>query len=265
MAKATVLIVEDEAIIAADLAGKLEKLGYEIVGTETKGEEAVEAVYRLKPDVVLMDILLKGEMDGIEAAEEIGNRINAPAVIFMTSYSDDATLERAKLTQPYGYILKPFEERALAATIKMAIYKRQLDRQQYDQLEWLRVTLNSIGDAVISCNADGIVYFLNPVAEVLTGWRTDNALGCPIEEVFHLVSTKYHLPFENPVSRVVREGDRVPISSFLVTKEDLKIPVEGIAAPVLNIDGWIIGVVIVVHDVTKKRRTEEALLQTKYC
>jgi CheY-like chemotaxis protein len=173
MAKATVLIVEDEAIIAADLAGKLEKLGYEIVGTESRGAEAVEAVYRLKPDVVLMDILLKGGMDGIEAAEEMGNRINAPAVIFMTSYADDATLDRAKLTQPYGYILKPFEERALAATIKMAIYKRQLDRQQYDQLEWLRVTLNSIGDAVISCNADGIVYFLNP-------WQRRSPVGEPI-------------------------------------------------------------------------------------
>lgn len=263
MPKATVLIVEDEVIIAADLAGKLEKLGYEIVGTEAKGEEAVESVYRLKPDVVLMDILLKGEMDGIEAAEEMGNRINAPAVIFMTSYADDATLERAKLTQPYGYILKPFEERALSATIKMAIYKRQLDRQQYDQLEWLRVTLNSIGDAVISCNADGIIYFLNPVAEVLTGWRTDNALGCPIDEVFHLINEQYHLPSENPVSRVLREGDRVLISSVLVTREDLKIPVVGIAAPVLNIDGWIIGVVIVVHAVTEKRRAEEALLQAK--
>jgi PAS domain S-box-containing protein len=263
MSKTTVLIVEDEAIIAADLAGKLEKLGYEIVGTEAKGEEAVESVFRLKPDVVLMDILLKGEMDGIEAAEAIQYRINAPAVIYMTSYSDDATLERAKLTQPYGYILKPFEERALSATIKMAIYKRQLDRQQHDQLEWLRVTLNSIGDAVISCNADGIVYFLNPVAEVLTGWRTDNALGCPIEEVFRLINEQYHLPSENPVSRVLREGHRVRIFSVLVTKEDLKIPVEGIAAPVLNIDGWVIGVVIVFHDVTEKRRAEESLLQAK--
>ncbi|MFO7576706.1 MAG: response regulator [Pelovirga sp.] len=263
MSKATVLIVEDEAIIAADLAGKLEKLGYEIVGTEAKGEEAVASVYRLKPDVVLMDILLKGKMDGIEAAEAIRNRINAPAVIFMTSYSDDATLERAKLTQPYGYILKPFEERALSATIKMAIYKRQLDRQLHDELEWLRVTLNSIGDAVISCNAEGIVYFLNPVAETLTGWRTDNALGCPIEEVFHLINEQYHLPSETPVSRVIREGDRALISSILVTREDLKIPVEGIATPVRNIDGWIIGVVIVVHAVTEKRRAEEALLQAK--
>lgn len=252
MTKTTFLIVEDEEIVAADLAGKLEQLGYEVVGTEAKGEEAVKSASRLMPEVVLMDIRLKGAMDGIEAAEAIQCRHNAPVVIYMTAYSDDDTLERAKLTQPYGYILKPFHERELLATIKMAIYKRQLDRQQYDQLEWLRVTLNSISDAVISCNADGLIYFLNPVAEVLTGWCTDNAMGCPIEEVFHLINEQSHQPCENPVSLVLRDGHRTLNRTVLVNKEGLEIPIEGNAAPILNADGLVIGVVLVFNNVTKK-------------
>ncbi len=255
MTKNTVLIVEDETIVAADLALKLEQLGFEVVGTAAKGEEAVESAYRLKPEVVLMDIRLKGAMDGIEAAEAIQCRHNAPVVIYMTAYSDDATLERAKLTEPYGYILKPFEERELLAAIKMALYKRQRDQQQLDQLEWLRVTLNSIGDAVISCNAEGLVNFLNPVAEVLTGWRTDNALGSPIEEVFCLIKEQPHQPSENPVSRVLREGYRtLKIRTILVTMEGLEIPIEASAAAVLNTDGYVIGAVLVFRDVTDMNR-----------
>ncbi len=137
MNKTTVLIVEDEAIVAADLAGKLGQLGYEVVGTAASGEEAVEMACRLRPDVVLMDIRLRGSMDGIEAAEAIRGRHDVP-VIYLTAHSDAATLERAKLTGPFGYILKPFEERELSTTIEMALYKHQSDRQlrkSHDELE----------------------------------------------------------------------------------------------------------------------------------
>jgi len=128
MTKTTVLIVEDEAIVAADLASKLGQLGYEVIGTEARGEDAVESAYRLKPEVVLMDIRLKGAMDGIEAAEAILRRHNAP-VIYLTAHSDEATLVRAKLSQPFGYILKPFEERELSTTIEMALYKHKSEKE----------------------------------------------------------------------------------------------------------------------------------------
>src|SRR5512137_2466468 len=101
MSKTTVLIVEDEAIVAADLSGKLGQLGYQVVGTAAEGAEAVELACRLLPEVVLMDIRLKGPMDGIEAAEAIRSRIDLP-VIYLTSYSDSATLARAKLSEPFG-------------------------------------------------------------------------------------------------------------------------------------------------------------------
>jgi DNA-binding NarL/FixJ family response regulator len=122
MHRATVLVVEDEAIVAADLTGKLKQLGYEVVGTAATGEEAVELACTLRPDVVLMDIWLKGPMDGIEATETLHCQLDVP-VIYLTAHSDSATLDRAKITQPFGYILKPFEERELATNIEMALYK----------------------------------------------------------------------------------------------------------------------------------------------
>ena len=137
MSKTTILIVEDEVIVVADLAGKLRQLGYEIVGTAATGEEAIELASSLLPRVVLMDIQLKGSMDGIEAAEAIRRRVDVP-VIYLTAHSDSATLTRAKISEPFGYILKPFEERELATTIEMAIYKHQSDRQlrkAHDELE----------------------------------------------------------------------------------------------------------------------------------
>ncbi|NJC87104.1 MAG: response regulator [Desulfuromonas sp.] len=137
MTKATILIVEDEAIIAADLAGKLGRLGYEISGTTGYGEEAVSQARERRPDLILMDIRLAGAMDGVDAATIIRRELDLP-VIFLTAHSDQATLERAKLTGPFGYILKPFEERELATNIAMALYKHQAERklrQAHDELE----------------------------------------------------------------------------------------------------------------------------------
>lgn len=133
----TILIVENEAIVATDLAGKLRALGYEVAGIAAGGEEAVTLACRLRPHLVLMDIQLDGSMDGIEAAEAIRSRQDVP-VIYLTAHSDAATLARAKLTGPFGYILKPFEERELATQIELALYKHQADRQVREQRERLR-------------------------------------------------------------------------------------------------------------------------------
>ncbi len=146
MDKTTILIVEDEAIVATDLTGKLGQLGYEVVATAARGEEAVKLACSLKPQVVLMDIRLKGTMDGIEAAEAIRRRHCAP-VIYLTAHSDPVTLERAKLSGPFGFILKPFEERELSTTIEMALFKHQSD----SKLRASRIAaLNLMEDAVIA-------------------------------------------------------------------------------------------------------------------
>jgi PAS domain S-box-containing protein len=136
MNKTTILIVEDEAIVAADLAGKLRQLGYEVAGIAAKGEEAIVLADSLRPDLVLMDIQLEGHTDGIEAAEAISSQLDLP-IIYLTAHSDAGTLARAKLSGPFGFILKPFEERELATNIEMALYKHQADRQLREQRDQL--------------------------------------------------------------------------------------------------------------------------------
>lgn len=128
MAKIRILVVEDESIVSKDIQHSLERLGYEIAGAATTGEKAIELAKEETPDVVLMDIMLKGEMNGIEAANQIKNNLRVP-VIFLTAYADDATLGKAKITEPHGYILKPFKEVDLNTSIEMALYKHRKEEE----------------------------------------------------------------------------------------------------------------------------------------
>ncbi|HZL41699.1 MAG TPA: ATP-binding protein [Verrucomicrobiae bacterium] len=127
MSKPTILIVEDEEIVAADLGNKLRQLGYEVCGSARRGEDAVALARERRPDLVLMDIRLAGAMDGVEAAEMICHELGLP-VIYLTAHSDGPTLQRAKVTEPFGYILKPFETRELETHIEMALYKHKTER-----------------------------------------------------------------------------------------------------------------------------------------
>ena len=120
--KITVLIVEDETVISRDIQNKLQGLGYDAPLIVHSGEDAVEKAGELRPDLVMMDIVMDGGIDGIEAADQIRKNFNIP-VIYLTAYADEETLERAKITEPFGYIVKPFDERELRSTIEMALYK----------------------------------------------------------------------------------------------------------------------------------------------
>ncbi len=128
MAKTSVLVVEDESIVAKDIQNSLKKLGYTVPSVENSGEDAIEAAGQHRPDLILMDIMLKGEISGIEAAEQIKNRYQIP-VIFLTAYADESTLSKAKVTEPYGYIIKPFKEIDLHTSIEMALYKHGKEQE----------------------------------------------------------------------------------------------------------------------------------------
>ena len=119
-----ILIVEDEAVVSLDIARRLEKMGYEVLARVASGEEALELVQETPPDLVLMDINLQGKLDGIETATQLNQEYDLP-VIYLTAYAGESTLERAKKSKPYGYILKPFKERELCAAIEIAISRHQ--------------------------------------------------------------------------------------------------------------------------------------------
>ncbi|MCL1466826.1 hybrid sensor histidine kinase/response regulator [Argonema galeatum] len=134
MTNKKILIVEDEIIVAEDVAVRLKKLGYIVTDIVTTGEEAIERAEHTKPDLVLMDIVLEGDIDGVIAAEEIRNRFNIP-IVFLTAYADEKTLHRAKLTDPFGYILKPFHQKDLQANIEIAIHRHELENKMQQALE----------------------------------------------------------------------------------------------------------------------------------
>lgn len=265
MDKLTVLVVEDEAIVAQDLAEMLQQLGYTVVGIAATDEEAIALAAQTRPDLVLMDIRLQGSsMDGITAAETIRKRYDVP-VIYVTAHSDEATLKRARVSGPFGYILKPFEERDLATQIELALFKHRTDREVREQREWLRVTLKSIGDAVITTDTSGRVSFMNPMAEKLTGWTGEEAMGQPLASVFRVIDEQTGEPQEEHVGRVLRESLPEPIdkAAALMCKDGRIVPIQESAAPIWDAEGRLLGAVIVFHDVTEKRRAEEALRESE--
>ncbi len=257
-----ILIVEDEAIISADLASKLGKLGYTVCGSAASAEDALALVAMCQPELVLMDIHLRGEMDGIDAADRIRLEYGIP-VIYLTAHSDRATLDRAKLTEPFGYILKPFEQLELQTHIEMALYKHQAERKLRESEERWRVTIGSIGDAVIASDVAGRVTYMNPVAVALTGWDAAEAEGQPVSRVFNIINEFTRLPAEDLVARVLCENCIVELANHtaLVTKDGRDVPIEDSAAPITDKDGVVTGVIIIFHDVTEKRHAEEARAQ----
>ncbi len=167
-----ILIVEDEKIIALDLQRRLERFGYTVCGSASEGEEAIEKAEELRPSIILMDIMLSGPIDGIEAATRIKQRLGIP-VIFITAYADENTLERAKEAEPFGYILKPFKERELYTTIDIALYKHRIDRQLKNQERLFSAILHSVNDAIVAVDMDLRILFSNPNAAQTIGMEED--------------------------------------------------------------------------------------------
>lgn len=153
MKKVGILIVEDEAVVAASLGKRLEQLGYEIIGTVASGEEAIPLAERLQPALALVDIKLHGEMDGIAAATDIHFRIGIP-VVYLTAFSDQETLQRAKLTEPYGIIYKPFDISDLRGTIEMALYKHKLEKKLKESEARYRTVSELVSDTTYSVRID---------------------------------------------------------------------------------------------------------------
>ena len=260
MAKTQILIVEDEGIVAKDLHNTLISLGYGVSASVSSGEEAIKKAAEMNVDIVLMDIVLDGDMDGVEAAAQIRVRFDIP-VIYLTAYADDKTLQRAKITEPYGYILKPFQERELHTTIEIALYKHMMERRLKESEQWLATTLNSIGDAVMTTDSQGFVIFMNPVAEALTGWKEEDAAGKPLKWVFRIVNEETGREVEDPATKVLREGVIVGLANhtILIAKNGTRRAIDDSGAPILDKKGNIIGVVMVFRDITERQRMEEEL------
>jgi signal transduction histidine kinase len=156
------MIVEDESIVAMDIEIRLKRLGYVVVRRATSGAEALQQALLLRPDLILMDIRLQGGIDGIEAATRIRAHHNIP-IVYLTAYSDSETLRRAKITEPSGFLIKPFDERELHSVIEMALYKNSMEAKLRQQAKQLQTIINTIPEGIFLLAADGQIMLANPV------------------------------------------------------------------------------------------------------
>jgi PAS domain S-box-containing protein len=257
-----ILVVEDERIVAKDITSSLERLGYGVTGIASSGEEAIRMVESRPPDLILMDVVLKGEVDGIDAAEKIRGRYDVP-VIYLTAYADTTTLERAKGTFPYGYLLKPWQERELRTVIEIALHKHTLEQRLKESERWLSMTLASIGDAVVATNEQGTIVLMNHVAESITGWRRGDAVGRDAAQVVRIGRRAGNGEALHPLTRALQVGAAVSLASdfSLVARDGRVVDVGDSAAPIKDEKGNVKGAVLVFRDVTERKRADEAQAQ----
>lgn len=264
---ASILIVEDESIVALDLKLQLQDLGYSVAGVAGSAEEAVAAVRRHRPSLVLMDVRLQGVGDGIDAAERISRELPTP-LIFLTSHSDAETVQRAARTAPYGYLTKPYQLKELRAGIEVALTKARLERQLREADRWFASTLQCVADGVVLTDLQAHVRFMNPAAEVLTGWHHEDALGRNVEEVIRLRpesgggAHSIDAEAKTLVHAVIAEGRPRPVvhGQRLQGREGGERLVDKTAGPVSGDDGQRLGAVVVLRDASE-RLAHEALLR----
>ena len=252
-----ILVVEDEGLVAHDIESRLRKAGYQVVGIVGSGEEALESVDRIHPDLILMDIRLSGRLDGIETAALVQVRYGLP-IVYLTAHSDRETLERAKITGPFGYITKPIGHGSLTSAIEIALYKHETERELRQQRGWLRTILHTMSAGVIVTNNTGLIQYLNPVAEELTGWSAEHACNERIATVLKLYDPQTGSEFDDLLPATIVEGGRssFPPNLRLMRADGGSSLVEGETAWSTE-DGVAVGAVITIRDVTRREYEEQ--------
>ncbi len=249
MASRRIMVVEDEFIVSEGIRMALGNLGYQVCSTVTSGEKAVKKAGEDKPDLVLMDIVLKGEMDGIEAANRIRSQFNIP-VVYLTAYADEKLLERAKIAESFGYILKPFEERQLRIVIEIALYKHKMEKELKESEEKYRSMMESMIDAAYICSPEYRMGYMNPAMIKRTG---RDATGEHCYKVINELEEK--CPF--CVHDGVQRGKH--LTTEIVSPKDGRF-YHVSHSPIFHVDGSISKMTIY-RDITERKRMEEEILK----
>jgi len=268
----TILLVEDEPVTSIVEKNILEKHGYNVITADTGGKaiETVEATPSI--DLILMDINLGSGMDGATAAEKILKTHDLP-LIFLSSHTEREVIEKIEKITSYGYIVKTSGNTVLIASIKMAFRLFEAQMKNKEQAQMLResernlsMTLKSIGDAVIATDTEGRIVRMNTVAEQLTGWNMGEALGRPLDEVFHIINQHTRQRVENPVAKVLQTGKTHGLANdtVLVSRQGTEYVIaDSVAAIVDDKTGQTVGVVLVFRDVTEDHVVREALRESE--
>jgi PAS domain S-box-containing protein len=249
-----VLIVEDEPLIAMELEARLREMGYAVIDPVSNGEAALTTIEAWRPDLVLLDIRLQGDRDGVHVAQEIDRRFDIP-IIFVTAHADEATLRRAKATGPYGYLLKPFREQDLRVAIEVALYKHEMDKKLRESEARYRVLAESARDFIFVVDRDGVVRYVNAFSAQRLRLSQDEVIGKRIADLFppavaerKLASVLRVFDGKEPLQmegRSVLAGQDVWLSTTLV--------------PLMDGRGMVTAVFGIARDITELKQTEEAL------
>ncbi len=240
-----ILIVEDERITAEDLHDILTELGYTVTAIVSSGAEAIQQAERNPPDLALMDIRIKGDMDGTETARILNDRFDIP-VVYLTAHADRETLQRAKRAKPLGYIVKPFQESELQASVEIALHKHQQDKLARGRAQHLTDLLSAMILGVISVDQSEIVLIFNSSAEKLTGFEESEAVGGPVQKVFRLSDTRTGEAIDLPMAQVLGNMTMAEINDkWLISKDGTRNMVAGNISPLRGAKGAPIGAVIV--------------------
>ena len=257
-----ILVIEDEAIIARDIQKSLEELGYEVPDTATSGERAIKLAGEVMPDLVLMDIVLQGDLDGIEAAEEIKKLYDIP-VIYLTAYADDKVMERAKVTEPFGYMIKPFEERELHTTIEIALYKYEIEKKLSESEELFRKIAVSAHDAIIMMDNRGNISYWNDAAEKMLGYSSVEVFGKELHML--LTPERYREAFKKGIAGFAETGDGPVVGQTLelaaLKKDRTEIPVELSVSTMKMKERWY--AIGIMRDITERKDLEAQLFQSQ--
>ncbi|MDP4195517.1 MAG: PAS domain S-box protein [Bacteroidota bacterium] len=257
MGIARIMIVEDEAIIAMDIKRRVLSLGYDVIATASAANECISKLETVKPDLILMDIILKGQMDGIEAAQIIKAKFGIP-IIYLTAHADEKTLHRAKITQPYGYILKPFEIRDLQTTIEIALYKHAMEAKLAESELKYRTLVKTATDAVLILDEYGEIISFNSTVNSMFGYEEDEINGSNIKKLLPDVFINHMV---DGIKRFLSVGK--PITSHILElharkKTGAMFPVE-ISFSQWRVDEKALYSTLIIRDITHRKEIEEAL------
>lgn len=257
--KHSVLVVEDERIVAKDLQQTLVEMGYDAFAIASSADEAIARASEKCPDVALMDIRIKGVRDGIETAEILKSRFGIP-VIYLTAYADEATIERAKKTEPHGYLLKPVKPAELRSAIEISVYRHAMEKHLREQERWYSTTMRSIADAIVTVDLAGKVTYLNPAAETLIGTKSEEAIGKPAAEILQFQDMRPTFSDTTPLAAALRMRQTVEFeeAQLLNLSTGARRTVADRTAPVLD-DDLLLGAVMVFRDITDQKRLQKQL------
>jgi PAS domain S-box-containing protein len=247
-------------MVAEAICDRLTDAGYEVVARPDNAAAAIEAAVALHPDLILMDVRLKGAMDGIRASELINEKIRVP-VVYLTGDSDQQTLRRARAASAYGYVLKPFHIRNLIVAIQVAVDRFEMEQRLEDSQLTYATILGSITDGVIAVDTQGCIRFMNGVAERLTGWPSRDAQQKHWREVVNVIDSSDDRAAGDLIGRVLSSQSALSLGddAFVISKGGVRVPVDcGMACVVDNL-GRVVGASIRLRDVTSMRKAEADL------